>query len=58
MKAQGALSMVGTPFPMSVWVPTECASVTGSVPASLPPGLFSPPETIDIDATVLIPPGH
>lgn len=58
MKAQEALSMVGTPFPVSVWVPTECPSFTGPVSASPPPGLFTSPETVDVDAVVLIPPGH
>ena len=50
--------MVGTPFPVSVWVPTECPSFTGPVSASLPPGLFTSPETVGVDAMVLIPPGH
>ena len=50
--------MVGTPFPMSVWVPTECPSFTGPVSASLPPDLFTSPETVGVDAMVLIPPGH
>ena len=57
-KAQGALSLVGTPAPMNFWVPTECPLFTVPLSVSLLTGLFTPPVPIDIDAATLVPPGH